>query len=549
MKAFLTLLLLSVSLLATAQQDINAEQWRSDLQFLRQTIHTDYPFLLRKTSKEAFDAAVDKLDQEIPQLESHQIIVGMMRIVSSIQYGHTAMSSREWPTENHRLPLNYYWFSDGIYIQGAHKDYEDIVGTRLVAIEGMPVDNVLNAIKPVVPVENDQFFKAYGLGYMNIAEVLHAQGITKELKNEIELTVEKDGKELRRSVGAMALSKLTDVPLRYGMMYTEGDWIGLGTGEEAPLYLSDLDRIYTYKYLPEKKALYVRQSQVQDDSIADIPTFYNEVFDFIAKNDVDKLVLDVRLNGGGNNYKNKPVVTGIIRSEKINKEGHFMVITGRRTFSACQNLVNELDNYTYVVFVGEPTAENINFYGDTNRVVLPESEIPVFLSFAWWQDKPQWENGPWIAPHVATDQSFAQFMAGEDPALDAALNFSMDDLILDPMEHFTNLFMTGQIDKLRSDAKAMTKDDRYRFFDFEGEFNKTGYRLLSQGQTQEAVFVFQLVLESYPNSANAWYSLGDGLRAMGDKAQAKEAYQKSAAMEPGTDLAAESLKKASELEN
>ncbi len=31
------------------------------------------------------------------------------------------------------------------------------------------------------------------------------------------------------------------------------------------------------------------------------------------------MVLDVRLNGGGNNYLNKPVVTGIIESKKINQ--------------------------------------------------------------------------------------------------------------------------------------------------------------------------------------------------------------------------------------
>ena len=547
MKAFLTLLLLAGTWLTTAQQTLNAEQWRSDLQFLQETVHQDYPFLFKKTTKEAFDKAVDDLYAQIPQLQDHQIIVGMMKLVASIQYGHTAMSSREWPSENHRMPVNFYWFSDGIYIQGVHKGYEDILGARVVKVEQTSIEETLKAIYPVVPVENDQYFKAYGIGFMNIAEVLHAQGITPELQTEIKLTLEKDGKQFQRTVTTLPLSQLVNTPVKYGMMHTEGEWLGLGTGEDAPLYLSDLDRIYTYKYLEDQKAVYVRQSQVQDDSIADIPTFYAEVFDFIENNDVEKLILDVRLNGGGNNYKNKSVVTGVILSEKINEEGKFMVITGRRTFSACQNLVNELDNYTNVVFVGEPTAENINFYGDNNRVVLPQSKIPVYLSFAWWQDKPQWENGPWIAPHVATDLSFAQFMAGEDPALDAALNFSLEDLVLDPMEHFTNLFMSGQIDKLRSDAKAMTKDERYRFFDFEGEFNKTGYRLMSQGQHQEAVFVFQLIIESYPESANAWDSLGDGLKAAGDSAKAKEAYQKSASLAPGTDLAKESLRKASEL--
>jgi C-terminal processing protease CtpA/Prc len=65
----------------------------------------------------------------------------------------------------------------------------------------------------------------------------------------------------------------------------------------------------------------VRQSQVQDDPVENLPTFYKKVFDFIDKNDVERLVLDVRLNGGGNNYKNKPIIHGIIESQKINKPG------------------------------------------------------------------------------------------------------------------------------------------------------------------------------------------------------------------------------------
>jgi len=74
----------------------------------------------------------------------------------------------------------------------------------------------------------------------------------------------------------------------------------------------------------------------------------------VEKNDVEKLVLDVRMNGGGNNQLIKPIITGIIQLKKINKKGKFFCIIGRRTFSACQNLVNELERYTEVIFVGEP---------------------------------------------------------------------------------------------------------------------------------------------------------------------------------------------------
>ena len=160
----------------------------------------------------------------------------------------------------------------------------------------------------------------------------------------------------------------------------------------------------------------MRQSQIQDQPGKPIPEFYNEVFEFIDNHEVQRLILDVRLNGGGNNYKNKPIVTGVIRNEKINEVGKFFVIIGRRTFSACQNLVNELHTYTNAVFVGEPTGENLNFYGDNRPVTLPNSGLRAYLSFAWWQDKPQWENEDWLAPHVSATMTFEQYRTGADPA-------------------------------------------------------------------------------------------------------------------------------------
>ena len=208
-----------------------------------------------------------------------------------------------------------------------------------------------------------------------------------------------------------------------------------------------------------------------------------------------------------------------------------MVILGRRTFSACQSLVNELSNYTNAIFIGEPTAENINFYGDNRREVLPNSKVPLFLSFAWWQDKPQWENGPWLAPHVAIDMSFDQYVNNEDPVLEAALSFDGASFISNPMAHFTQLFEKGDIATLKSDAARMVKDPTYAFFDFEANFNKAGYNLLGSNQVKEAVFVFGLITELFPNSANAWDSLAEGYLKAGDKEKAKAYYEKAISLD------------------
>lgn len=525
-------LLLSITSLS-AQNSFTADQWQEDLEFLKSTIHKDYPFLFKKITKEDFDAEVEKLHKAIPQMQDHEIMVGFSRIVSSFKYGHTVFGYWEGVVKYHQLPIVLYHYNDGIFLQGVHKDYEAVLGAKLLQIEGKPIEEVLKMMYPVVPAENDQFVKAYGIHYLTFPEFLHAQGVLPELKNEVTLTLEKDGKEFEAELKAVPAERF---PRQYGMVVPSEDWLESRDQSTTPLYLKNLDKIYYYEYLPDEKTVYVRQSQIQDEEGEDIPTFYAKVFDFIENNDVEKLILDVRLNGGGNNYKNKPVVTGIIETKKINQPGKLMVIIGRRTFSACQNLVNELSNYTNAVFVGEPTGENVNFYGDNRPVELPNTKMNAYLSFAWWQDKPQWENADYLVPHIAVDMSFEQYKNNEDPAFEAALNFTDSEFVMNPMNHLTELFLAGKMEQLQADAIRMVNDPAYQFFDFEGELNKAGYNLLNSQQFEEAVFVFEMTSKLFPESANAWDSLAEAHWKAGNLEKARELYNKAISMDPKGDV-------------
>ena len=522
-----------------AQQKFTAAQWQEDLRFLHSTIHEEYPFLFKKIEAAAFDAAVEELHTAIPDLEEHEIMVGMARLVASFEYGHTVLGYWEGVVPYHQLPIVLYDYSDGIFLQGVHKDYEAILGSRLLKIEEKPIAEVLELMRPVVPAENDQFVKAYGIHYLTFPEFLHAQGVLPELRQTVTLTLEKEGEVFEAELKAVPAERF---PRQYGMVVPGDTWLESRDLSITPLYLKQLDKIYYEEYLPDTKTLYVRQSQVQDEEGEDIPTFYARIFDFIENNDVEKLILDLRLNGGGNNYKNKPVITGIIETEKINQPGKFMVIIGRRTFSACQNLVNELSNYTNAVFVGEPTAENINFYGDNRPVQLPNTKMNAYLSFAWWQDKPQWENAEWTSPHIAMEMSFDQYRNNEDPVLQAALEFSEENFVLDPMNYFRNLFVAGDMEKLQSEVVRMLQDPAYRFFDFEEEFDKAGYDLLKGKRFEEAIYVFSMNTQLFPESANVWDSLAEAFWKSGNPEKAKELYRKAIALDREGNIKANALR-------
>ncbi|WP_273447973.1 tetratricopeptide repeat protein [Neolewinella agarilytica] len=512
-----------------AQPNLPTSSWQEDLRFLQETVHQDYPFLFKKTTAEAFDDEVEKLYAAIPRLQEHEIIVGLARLVSSFEYGHTSLRLGGESTNFHQLPVNFYHFNDGVYVEGVRKDDLEALGAKVLKVEGVPIEDVLSAIEPVIPAENEQYAKGFGMRYLNYPEVLHAQGLTEELKKDIVFTLEKDGKVFDKSFRA---ERGLSVPRHYDFIQEEGEWRSSRQQGAAPLYLQELDKHYYFKYLPEEKTVYVRYSQVVPDPSEAIDVFYQRVFDFIEENEVDRLVLDVRLNGGGNNYNNKAVVTGIIRTEKINQIGKFFVIIGRRTFSAAQNLINELDNYTNAIFVGEPSGENINFYGDNRPLTLPNSQLEARLSWAWWQDKPQWENAEWMAPHVAVDMSFAEYRDNQDPVLEKALQFNAENFILNPMDYMTELFQAGKMELLQSETQRLVADPNYRFFDFEGKMNNAGQMLLGQNQLQPALFIFQFCTQLFPESAVSYDNLAAAMLVAGDKAKATELSKMALQLDP-----------------
>ncbi|AXT20457.1 hypothetical protein D7030_04870 [Flavobacteriaceae bacterium AU392] len=529
-KLFFSLLVIVcfIAIKLSAQSKMSASGWQKDLKFLQATIHNDYSFLFKKTTEEEFDKKVEQLYNEIPVLQDHEIIAGLGKIVASFKYGHTTLNYRR--LRFHSIPFTLYHYNDGIHIKAAHKDYKEFIGAKIIAVEGMPISDVLKAIHPVIPAENDQFFKKSAMNFLCIPEVLHAQKVMKELKNSISFTLEQNGKTYKQNFKAIEARKAQP----------NNKWVNANSEGELPLYLKNPDKGYYFEYLEKDSTLYVKFQRTRDDRQEDIATFFKRVFDFVEKNNVDCFVLDVRLNGGGNSYKNIPIITGIIRSQKINQVGNLFVITGRRTYSAAQNLVNELDKYTNAIFVGEPTSENKNFYGDTRRVVLPNSKIPVSLSFAWWQSGPLWEDADWTAPDLAVEMSYEDYHTNKDPILDAVLNFSESDFILNLVNHLTQIFKSSELGKAKDETKKIIQDPRYKYQHsiIEARLNTIGYNFITNKQIEQALSVFSFNTELFPNSANVWDSLAETLALKSrhqDIGKAIQYYKKAIKLDPDGD--------------
>ncbi|HEY0762655.1 MAG TPA: serine hydrolase [Pyrinomonadaceae bacterium] len=87
------------------------------------------------------------------------------------------------------------------------------------------------------------------------------------------------------------------------------------------------------------------------------------------------------------------------------------------------------------------------------------------------------------------------------------------------------------------------KTNQSATYDFaEPELNALGYRLLRNGRAKEAVEVFKLNVEAYPQAANTYDSLAEAYVAVNERELAKQNYKKSLELNPSNTNAAEILK-------
>ncbi len=523
----------SLTTVAQPPSTISKDAWRSDLRYFQQLIHSKYPNLFYNVTSNQFDSAIAAVDKKIGKLSDTEMNVEFVKLVAMFQVGHTNVRQRFGDNETkswvHPIPVRFYLFSDGLYIKNIDAKYKEAVGGRIVKIGNTPVAEALEKIRPAVAFENEQGFKNMIQFYLNLPEFLQAVGIIDQT-DKVPLTYLKDGKEKNIVIAAENMPP----PNGHGMTMQGSGWVDAYQNTDknsTPLWMRESGKLRYFQWLPETKTVYVKHSGVQDGPDETIADFFARVFRFVDSNEVDKFVLDIRLNGGGNNYLNKSVITGIIQARKINRKGHLFIITGKATFSAAQNLTNELEKYSEAIFVGEPTSENVNFFGDTRTETLPNSQLKLGLSWMWWQNQDPRDKRKWTAPQLATDMSFDDYQKGIDPAMIAISNYKNEG---SADENFRKLVLNGKYDEALTLVKKYVDDPLNRYYktDMENKVNSFGYTLMNQNKLEEASKVLGINVEVFPGSPNVYDSYAESLLKLGKKEEAIKYYNIAISKDP-----------------
>lgn len=379
------------------------EKWRRDIDFFAREAQRMHVHPERPAHSRAFVDSVAALKRRIPASSDASVKLGLRRLVAMLKDGHSGMQR---DSTMRLLPVDLYWFSDGVFVVSGIGDAARYVGRRVINIGGRPVSEVARAVSGFITRDNDMDLRARLPAALINTSFLSEIGIAKA-DGTVDVTLEDEGG--RRDVVNMAGG-----PLRS----SSGLWAE--TKAPRPFYL-DRSRPYWTRDVPEAKALYLNFNAVREIDSLSLGAFSQRLAAQLRDSAYKNLIVDIRANGGGNTFLLPPLIQAIASFAAVDTARRIYVITSRHTFSAAQNFAGKLEWLLDPVFVGEPTGSSPNFTGESTATVLPYSGLQVGISNRMHMNSDWEDQRSWIAPDLPVALSSADFFAGRDPALAAII--------------------------------------------------------------------------------------------------------------------------------
>src|SRR6185295_5699108 len=178
--------------LATQPASTREEGWRWDLDFYVRRMKQMHWDLYAKVPQATMRKELDSLKGSVGSLSDGQIRAQLKRITALVGDGHT--SSRLYPEGESRmaLPIHMFAFKEGLYIIGADKAHEDLLGAKVVKVGDLDVTSAMEATRAYASVDNDMGYLSQGPGLLVNPIILQSIGAAKD-ETGLDFTVEKPG--------------------------------------------------------------------------------------------------------------------------------------------------------------------------------------------------------------------------------------------------------------------------------------------------------------------------------------------------------------------
>ena len=396
----------------TVDKNSRMKGWQSDIDTLFSIIKKEhYVYKTTPLPKEMLMKAAN-LKTKIAEYSDEKMLGELERLMYYLGDGHSYILPISTKFQSFYMPIQFYIFSDGVFIIDADEPYKNLIGSKVLSIHHIPISKLINDMNYYVHQDNKYTVKWFAPSVLRFRGVYEYYGL-KAGSSEIEIELISNTKEKKTStVLFVPATDFRGIPKLISSK--------IENNIPPPLYLSDVPNNFWFKKMPEKKIIYFQFNQVQDKEDRTLKYFTNKLDSVLKMEKPAIFIIDVRHNNGGNSYLLTPLLSTIKNFELANLKSKIVVITGRNTFSAAQIFISQLARDTHAIFAGEPSASKPNFVGEDNNILLPFSGAMGSISNKYHEtiagDKRQW-----IEPNIPIYLSSKAYFNNQDPVLEYIL--------------------------------------------------------------------------------------------------------------------------------
>ncbi|HEY8908930.1 MAG TPA: peptidase S41 [Desulfosporosinus sp.] len=383
------------------------EKWLEDLDSLYYELPKRHKNLYFSLSKADFSESILALKRNLPRLEDSEIKVQISKIIASVGDAHTSINMSVY----YLCPLEFYWFTDGIYAVNTSEADKALLYKRLTHIDGMEIEKVIETLSTIISHENESFLKSLLPKYLPAIELLYGLKIAQSFEGLTFTFQDENGKPHDCFVKSYPFKESLDKLHLNKIKIPEN---------KLPFYRRNADQNYWQEYIEPAKTIYFNYRACREMERESVQDFGNKLMLFIETSPVEKLVIDLRNNTGGNSSLLDPFIQTLQKCIKINQAGHLFVILGRDTFSSALLNVYALKNNTNAILVGEPSGGKPNCYGEVQRFTLKNSGFVVCYSTKYYKVIED-DLMPSLFPDVEKGLTVQNYIDNEDPCLNHIL--------------------------------------------------------------------------------------------------------------------------------
>lgn len=392
-------------------QTVTKTDWKADIDFLAKELpEKHYNFFTVKSKKEfLFKLNHIKINSE--QLTDFEVALKLQQIIASFGDSHTRICFEQFIDKNQILPLQLFWFSDGLFVLHTTKENSTILGCNILSVNGVPLKIIVDSLNTLVTLDNVAIQKITTPIFFPWVQLLKHFGFIKEQNIELKLKDVK-GKTIVYQIKAAELSRQNRITYK-------PDSLAFCYKNEKTFFVENYNAIDKIYYLQYNKC-WSRELELKNgdakkaEAIPSFKEFEDKVFNTLEKSPVNKIVFDLRFNEGGSSSQGTEFAEKLAKYLNKNLNMKMYVIIGRNTFSSA--IINAMDckRLMNAVFVGEETSGKPNHFGEVKNFTLPDSGLRVNYSTKYFEYTSGKEMT--IKPDIKLETSLSDFNKGFDPA-------------------------------------------------------------------------------------------------------------------------------------